>query len=97
MAKKAAPAYDAGEKETADRLAKLFEAAKFEIQREMDLGDRPRWDLVLSWQELGRYRRFVVELAMARTAQDTGLSPTYRFPTGHGCTPIATRMSGPSL
>jgi hypothetical protein len=70
MANKAVPAYDAGEKETVDRLAKLFEAAKFEIQREMDLGDRPRWDLVLSRQELGRYRRFVVEIALVRNAND---------------------------
>lgn len=37
MAKKAVPAYDAGEKETVDRLAKLFEAAKFEIQREISV------------------------------------------------------------
>jgi hypothetical protein len=70
MAKRTLPAYDAGEIETIDRLAKLFEAAKFEIQREMDLGDRPRWDLVLSRQELGRYRRFVVEIALVRNADD---------------------------
>jgi hypothetical protein len=70
MAKKSVPAYDAGEKETVDRLTKLFEAAKFEIQREMDLGDRPRWDLVLTRQELGRYRRFVVELALTKNGRD---------------------------
>lgn len=70
MAKKIVPAYDAGEIETIDRLAKLFEAAKFEVQREMDLGDRPRWDLLLSRQELGRYRRFVVEIALVRSADD---------------------------
>lgn len=70
MAKKTVPADGAGEIETIERLAKLFEAAKFEIQREMDLGDRPRWDLVLSRQELGRYRRFVVELALVRNADD---------------------------
>lgn len=70
MAKKSVPAYDAGEKETIDRLTKLFESAKFEIQREMDLGDRPRWDLVLSRQELGRYRRFVVELSLVRNPND---------------------------
>ncbi|MCP3475043.1 Uma2 family endonuclease [Bradyrhizobium sp. CCGUVB1N3] len=70
MARKAVPAYDAGEKETVEHLTKLFEAAKFEIQREMDLGDRPRWDLVLTRQELGRYRRFVVEIALTRNARD---------------------------
>jgi hypothetical protein len=64
------PAYDAGEKETVERLTKLFEAAKFEIQREMDLGDRPRFDLALSRQELGRYRRFVVEVSLTRDARD---------------------------
>jgi hypothetical protein len=70
MAKKAVPAYDAGEKETVDRLTRLFEAAKFEIQRETDLGDRPRWDLVLTRQELGRYRKFVVEIALTKNARD---------------------------
>jgi hypothetical protein len=71
MAKKSVvPAYDAGEKETVERLTKLFEAAKFEIQREMDLGDRPRFDLALSRQELGRYRRFAVEVSLARDARD---------------------------
>jgi hypothetical protein len=70
MAKRTVPAYDAGEKETVDRLTKLFEAAKFEIQREMDLGDRPRWDLVLTREELGRYRRFVVEIALTKDARD---------------------------
>jgi hypothetical protein len=65
-----AAGYDAGEKETIERLTKLFEAAKFEIQREMDLGDRPRFDLVLSRQELGRYRRFLVELSLTRYAKD---------------------------
>jgi hypothetical protein len=70
MAKRAVPAYDAGEKETVDRLTKLFEAAKFEVQREMDLGDRPRWDLVLTREELGRYRKFVVELALTKNVRD---------------------------
>jgi hypothetical protein len=70
MAKRTVPAYDAGEKETVDRLTRLFEAAKFEIQREMDLGDRPRWDLVLTREELGRYRRFVVEIALTKDARD---------------------------
>jgi hypothetical protein len=70
MAKKAVPAYDAGEKETVDRLTRLFEAAKFEFQRETDLGDRPRWDLVLTRQELGRYRKFVVEIALTKNARD---------------------------
>jgi hypothetical protein len=70
MTRKVVPAYDAGEKETVERLTKLFEGAKFEIQREMDLGDRPRFDLVLSRQELGRYRRFVVEVALTRNAHD---------------------------
>ena len=70
MAKKTVPAYDAGEKETVERLTKLFEAAKFEIQREMDLGDRPRFDLVVSRQELGRYRRFFVEVSLVRNATD---------------------------
>jgi hypothetical protein len=69
VAKRTVPAYDAGEKETVERLTKLFEVAKFEIQREMDLGDRPRFDLVLSRQELGRYRRFVVEVALTRNAR----------------------------
>jgi hypothetical protein len=70
MTRKVVPAYDAGEKETVERLTKLFEAAKFEIQREMDLGDRPRWDLVLSRDELGRSRRFVVEVALANNARN---------------------------
>ena len=70
MAKRTVSAYDAGEKETVERLTKLFEAAKFQIQREMDLGDRPRWDLIATRQELGRYRKFVVELALTKSARD---------------------------
>lgn len=62
MAKKVA-GYDAGRRETAEHIFKLFEAAKFEIQREMELGDRPRYDLIVSREELGRYRRFAIELA----------------------------------
>ncbi|MEH2489410.1 hypothetical protein [Bradyrhizobium sp. AZCC 2230] len=68
MARKAA-GYDAGEKDTVEYLTKLFEAAKFEIQREMDLGDRPRFDLVVSREELGRYRKFVVELVLVQDAR----------------------------
>src|SRR5579871_424005 len=69
MAKKAA-GWDAGEKETVEHLTKLFEAAKFQIQREMDLGDRPRFDLTIAREDLGRYRRFVVEIALVRDAQE---------------------------
>jgi hypothetical protein len=69
MAKRAA-GYDAGEKETAEHLTKLFEAAKFEIQREMDFGDRPRHDLIVSREELGRYRRFAIEVSLVRDAQE---------------------------
>jgi hypothetical protein len=52
MAKKAGvSAYDAGERETIDYLTKLFEAAKFQIQRELDLGGRSRPDLVVGREE----------------------------------------------
>jgi len=64
------PAYDVGEKKTVERLTKLFEAAKFEIQKEMDLGDRPRWDLIVTRQELGRYRKFVVDLSLTKNPRD---------------------------
>lgn len=69
MVKKTA-GYNAGEKETAEYLTKLFETAKFEVQREMDLGDRPRYDLVVGREELGRYRRYAIELALTRDGSE---------------------------
>jgi hypothetical protein len=68
MAKKPPPGYDAGEARTLEHLKQLFSRAKFDIQRELDIG-RSYPDMAVGREDLGRYRQFAIAVALVKDAR----------------------------
>lgn len=68
MAKKQPAGYDAGEAETLEHLKQLFSRAKFDMQRELDIG-RSYPDFAVGREDLGRYRQFAIALALVKDAR----------------------------
>lgn len=69
MAKKKRSRRLTEEQQMVQRLSDMLKAANFSIQHQLDLGSRGRPDLVAEREDLGRYRRYAIDVALVNEAQ----------------------------